>query len=208
MKKIIFFFVAFGISLLGAIYRWGDSAHSIGLIKADGGGARHPSFLESGKDSYTLIATATVIPPYRGDARVVLEGKPEMDYRIYASGPVVDLALHRRPGFRDNVLYDLRPRDRIALWVVMKPPAVDPVCGMAYRAGFFKYTHKGKDYYFCSEGCISSFKNEPGRYEDRDSVRGKYTLALYDTKTNKSVMRVPVIFKGKGEMRDAGERHH
>lgn len=208
VKTIIFFILAVIISLLGATHRWGDSAHSIGLIKASGGEAKHPSFLETGKDGYTLIATATVIPPYRGDAKVVLEGEPKMDYRIYSSGPVVDLRLHRWPEFKDNILYDLQPKDRIALWVVMKPPLVDPVCGMAYMDGFIKHAYRGKDYYFCSEGCLSSFRHEPEKYKDRDSVRGKYTLAFYDTKTGKALLRVPVIFKRKGDRKDAGEQHH
>lgn len=208
IKKILFFILAVGISLVGATWRWGDSAHSIGLIKAQGGETRHPSFLESGKDSYTLIATAKVIPPYRGNARVVLEGEPKMEYKLYASGPIVNLGVRRMPEFRDNIFYDLQPKDRIALWVVMKPPVIDPVCGMAYQGGFSKYEYKGKDYFFCSEGCINSFRTASEKYKELDGVRGKYTLAFYDTKTEKSVLRVPVIFKGKGDMKDAGERHH
>lgn len=207
MKNIIFFILAVVISFIGATHRWGDSAHSIGLIKADGGKAKHPSFLESGKDGYTLIATATVIPPYKGDVRVVLEGEPEMDYKLYTSGPVIELGLHRWPKFRDNIFYDLHPKDRIAIWVVMKPPHIDPVCGMAYMEGFIKYTYRGGDYYFCSEECLNLFKDEPQSYKDRNGVRGKYNLTFYDTKTNKSVLKVPVIFKGKEE-KDAGEHHH
>lgn len=207
LKHIIFFVLAVGISLLGATYRWGDSGHSIGLIESSGGKVRHPTFLKSGKNRYVLISTATVIPPYRGDARLVVEGKPEMDREIYVSAPVVDLGLRRLPKFRDNVLYGLEPRDRLAVWVVMKPPVVDPVCGMAYQEGFIKHTYGGKDYYFCSERCLSSFKKEPERYKDRDSVRGKYALAFYDTKTAKSILRVPMIFIGKGDTEYA-HRHH
>jgi len=208
IKNIIFFVLAVGISLLGSTWRWGDSAHSIGLVKASGGEARHPSFLESGKDGYTLIATATVIPPYRGDARVALEGEPKMEYKLYASGPIINLGVRHWPVFKDDTFYNLNPRDRIALWVVMKPPVIDPVCGMAYQSGFSKYAYKGKDYFFCSEGCMNSFRTAPEKYKDLDSVRGKYNLVFYDTKTEKSVLRVPVIFKGKGDMKDAGEHHH
>ena len=164
MKKPIFFILAVCISLLGATYNWGDSAHSIGLIKAGGGEVKHPSTLESGKRKYMLISTATVIPPYRGDVRVALEGQPEMDYRIYASAPIINLGLRRMPELKDNVFYDLSPKDRIALWVEMKPP-VDP-------------------------------------------VNRRYTLAFYDTKTNKSVLNVPIIFKGKGGMGNANQHQH
>lgn len=207
-RKIIFFTIAVCISLLGATYRWGDSAHSIGMIKASGGEARHPSTLKSGNSLYTLIATATVIPPYRGDARVVLEGNPEMDYKIYSSDPVIDLNIRRQPQLKNNVLYDLRPKDRIALWVVIKPPVLDPVCNMVYQNGFSKEHLDGKDYFFCSDGCRDAFRAEPVKYKGRENVRGNYTLAFYDTKTDKAVLRVPLIFKGKGETKDAGEHQH
>jgi len=197
LKYIIFFILAVGISLLGATHRWGDSAHSIGLINAGGGKIRHPSFLKSGRNRYVLISTATVIPPYRGDARVVLEGRSEIDHEIYVSCPVVDLGLRRLPEFRDKVLYGLQPRDRLAVWVVMKPPVIDPICGMVYEEGYIRHQYKDKDYYFCMQGCLNSFKNEPEKYKDRDSVRGTYTLAFYDTKTDKSILKVPVIFNGK-----------
>ncbi len=209
-KKILFFAIAVSISLVGATYRWGDSAHSIGLIKQSGGEARHPSTLESGGSLYTLIATATVIPPYRGAARVVLEGSPAIDYTIHSSEPVVDFGLRRQPRFDEskNVMYDLRPMDRIALWVVMRPPVLDPVCGMAYQEGFKEFRRDGRTYYFCSEGCRDAFMIVPEKYKGKESVRGAYTLAFYDVKTEQPVLRVPLIFKGKGEMTDAGEHHH
>jgi len=207
-KKIITFTIAVCISLLGATYRWGDSAHSIGLIKESGGEARHPSAMESGKDSYTWIATATVIPPYQGDARVALEGKPAVDYSIHFSEPVIDLGLKHKPRFKDNVLYDLRPKDRIALWVLMKPPVLDPVCGMTCTTRFKKERIDGKDYCFCSAACRDAFVKEPAKYQGRENVTGRYTLAFYDVKTDKAVLRLPLVFKGKGEVKDAGEHHH
>ena len=206
-KNMIFFLLAFGISLLAATYRWGDSAHSIGLIDVNGGKVRHPSFLKSGKKRYALIATATVIPPYRGDARIVLEGKPEMGHHIYVSGPVIDLGLRRLPQFRNRVLYGLKPKDRIAIWVVMEPPVIDPVCRMKYEEGFIDHPYHDKDYYFCSKWCLSSFRKEPEIFKDRDSVSGKYTLAFYDTKTGKSILRVPAILKGKGDTKDECGHH-
>lgn len=207
IKKTIFFILSVAISLSAAGHRWGDSAHSIGLIKASGGKAKHPASLESGKNEYTLIATATVIPPYKGNARVVLEGEPKMDYGIYLSEPVVDLKLHRRPELKDDTLYDLQPRDRIALWVLMKPPVVDPVCGMAYTKEFSKHTHDGKDYFFCSEECLGTFKQGPEKYKNV-GLRGKYTLAFYDTNTGNPVLNVPLLFKTKEEAKDASGHHH
>ena len=209
-KSVIFFVIAFVASFLAATYRWGDPAHSIGLIKASGGEARHPAYLRSGEDSYALIATATVIPPYRGDARVVLEGKPHIDHRVYLSGPVVDLGIRRNPELKADVIHGLQPQDRIALWVVIKPPAIDPVCGMPYEEGFLTASHDGKEYFFCSEACAEAFRDDPAKFKDkdRDTIKGRYNLAFYDTKTNRRVLSVPVIFTGKGEARDAGGHQH
>jgi len=207
-KTVIFFILAFAISLLAATHKWGDSAHSIGLIKASGGEARHPAYLNSGEDGYMLIATATVIGSYRGDARVVLEGEPAMDHKIYFSGPVVNLGLRRNPEFRNNILYHLEPKDSIALWVAMKPPRIDPVCGMAYAEGFNKLTHDGREYVFCSDACSAAFKKNPGKYAGGSGVRGRYNLAFYDTKTGRLVLNVPIIFKGKGDAKDAGHHDH
>ncbi len=205
-KSIVFFLLALAASFLAATYRWGDSAHSIGLIKASGGEARHPAFLSSGEDSYTLIATATVVPPYRGDVRVVLEGEPVMEHRISLSGPIVDLGIRRNPELRGNIIRGLQPMDRIALWVEMKPPPIDPICGMAYTHGFLEVSYAGRPYYFCSEACAEAFSKDPDRYKNNDGARGKYTVAFYDTKTGRPVLNVPVLFTGKGDAKDAG--HH
>jgi Cu+-exporting ATPase len=42
----------------------------------------------------------------------------------------------------------------------------DPVCGMATddEKAFTSYEHEGKDYYFCSDNCLTKFKNNPGAY--------------------------------------------
>lgn len=207
-KYSIVFVLAVAISFFAASYRFGDSAHSIGIINTNGGKARHPSYFESGKGHYMLISTATVIPPYKGDMKVVLEGTPAIDYQLYASAPAVDLGIRRLPKFKDNVYYGLRPKDRPAIWVEMKPPVLDPVCGMVHKEGFIKDTYRGKNYYFCSEGCRRTFMSVPNKYANGDSVTGEYTLAMYDMKTGNSVLRVPIIFKGKGDMADAGGHHH
>ncbi|MBI5789138.1 MAG: hypothetical protein HZA78_09825 [Candidatus Schekmanbacteria bacterium] len=120
-KKITFYLLALAIFIPAAHYQWGDSAHSIGMISKSGGQIRHDAFFKPGWGNYTLIATATVIPPYRGDVRVVLEGAPLLEHQIYFSKPALDLGIRRLPRFKDNILYDLQPKDRIALWVVMKP---------------------------------------------------------------------------------------
>jgi Cu+-exporting ATPase len=43
---------------------------------------------------------------------------------------------------------------------------IDPVCGMevdpATAAGSFEY--RGVTYYFCSEGCLQDFREDPQRF--------------------------------------------
>ncbi|NTW76240.1 MAG: heavy metal translocating P-type ATPase [Syntrophaceae bacterium] len=42
----------------------------------------------------------------------------------------------------------------------------DPVCGMSAdeEGKFIHYKHDGKDYYFCSEHCLTSFKADPDKF--------------------------------------------
>ena len=159
-KNLIVFILAAAVSLVAAGHRWGDSGHAVGRIQARGGEAGHPIVLQGGEGLYSLIVTATVIPPYRGDTRLALQGQPALDYEVRFSEPVIDLSLRRRPAFRDNVLYGLQPGDRVALWVVIRPSI---------------------------------------------PARGKYTLAFQDTKTDRSVLSVPVIFREEGQ---AGAARH
>ncbi len=42
---------------------------------------------------------------------------------------------------------------------------VDPVCGIEMDEKLATtYKHRGKDYYFCSEGCKRIFSRKPGKY--------------------------------------------
>ena len=207
LKKTFFFVFAVSLSLPAAVFRWDASAHSIGLIKSSGGEARHPVFLGSDHDRCNLIATATVIPPYRGDTKVVLEGQPELNYEIFFSGPVVDLGIRRLPEFSDNTLYGLEPKDRIALWVLMQPPGVDHVCGMSCGRNDIHSSYRGKEYCFCSESCRATFEADPARYPLKDPPAQTYSLAFRDVKTGKSVLNVPIIFDGRGDQGHGGGHH-
>lgn len=205
--SIVAFSLAVLLSLAGAQYRWGDSSHAMGLLTMNGGKVRHPSVLKSGWDRYAQITTATVLPPYRGDVSVHLEGEPALDYDIRFAGPVVDLGLRRRPEFKDGVLYGVKPLDRLALWVLMRSVPTDPVCGMSVKEGDRSYTHQGKMHRFCGEGCLASFRKAPDRYRGEKRPRGIYNLAFHDTNTAKPVLKVPLIFKGKEESHASGGHH-
>ena len=130
-----------------------------------------------------------------------------MDHQIYLSGPILDLGLKRLPKLRENILYELKPRDRIALWVLMHPPEIDPICGMAFEEGFACYSYDGQDYFFCADGCLESFKRAPDKYKDNNTIHGKYTLALYNQKNHQPVLKIPFVFRGK-EAIHAGGHHH
>lgn len=207
-KNLITFGLAVAVSLAAAHHRWGDSSHAIGLITTKGGKARHPSFFSSGKTRYSQIATATILPPFRGDVKVLLEGDPKMDYEIHFSKPVIDLGLHRLPDFKDGILYGLQPRDRLALWVMIHPPRVDPVCGMRCEPQFIGHFFQDREYCFCSESCRSSFQQAPEKYADRDRAQGKYTLAFYDTPSGRSVLKIPLIFQGKEDRQHRTPHNH
>lgn len=44
--------------------------------------------------------------------------------------------------------------------------AKDPICGMIVdeKTVRFKTTHKNETYYFCSAGCLETFKKDPEKY--------------------------------------------
>jgi len=46
---------------------------------------------------------------------------------------------------------------------------VDPVCGMKIKKSDAKatYEYNGKTYYFCMEGCLEKFKNDPQKYAQK-----------------------------------------
>ncbi len=137
--------------------------YKIGLICLNGGKARHPSVLITGKSHYALITTATVLPPFHGNVRVTLEGYPLPDYDIHLSRTVLPLGFQRLPEFKNQTLYNLKPGDRLALWLTIRA--------------------------------------------DNDLLlHGRYTLAFYNTSTDQSVLKIPIIFKSK-EDTNGGKRH-
>jgi YHS domain-containing protein len=205
-KKVAFLMGAIAVSTLAAWYRWSDSAHAIGIIRRGGGTARHPVALQGGRDAYVLIATATVIPPYRGDVRVAVEGDPPMAFDLEVSRPVVDLGLHRWPVLEGRTLRGLSPRDRVALWLRLGPPEGDPVCGMACGESGLHRTAAGHDACFCSESCWRRFQEDPARYPPRRAAQGHWALTLRDEASGEQVLTMPIVLGGK-EAGRAGAHH-
>ncbi len=194
LKNILLFCAAVLLSLVAAKYRFNDSAHSIGLIKAGGGEARHPAVLADGYSRYTLIATAAVIPPYRGDARVAVEGLPEMDATLYSGDPAIDLSPYPHPTFHGDTFYGLQPRDRIALWVVLKPKTARRAMASAVTASPPASS--------LDDCCLTGGELKPAAAAAATAAPGRPQLAFYDVKSGQRLLNVPIVFRGEGGSHD------
>ena len=198
MKTQLAFVVAALLALAAAPFRFGDSAHAMGLISERGGSARHPVRLDSGRERYTVIVTATVLPPYAGDVRVAVAGDPHPGYSVHVAEPVVDFGLRRRPRSDRRILRALRPRDRIAVWVVIEPTFVDPVCGWRLADPELKVKRDGHYYRFCSRICRDEFLASPLAADGSANGSFRYDIIFVDDETGKAVLSVPVRI-GDGE---------
>lgn len=205
-KSWAFLLGSIAVSTLAASHRWPDSAHAIGVIRRGGGTARHPVRLEGGREDYTLVLTATVLPPFRGDALLSVEGSPPMGWDAELSRPVVDLGVHRWPSLDGDALRGLAPRDRVALWVKLRPPRADPVCGMACREGSVGEAFAGREECFCSERCRDAFRADPARFPPRPVDRGTWAIALREAGSGRALLTVPIVLGGE-EGGHAGEHH-
>ncbi|HET8540465.1 MAG TPA: hypothetical protein VFL83_11395 [Anaeromyxobacter sp.] len=205
-RKLAFLAGTIAVCTLAAWWRWPDSAHAIGVVKRGGGAARHAVALPGGRDSYVVIVTAPVIPPWRGDAVVAVEGEPPMAWELEVSRPVVDLGLHRWPAQEGNRIRGLQPRDRLALWAKLEPPLADPVCGMACGEDALRRTAGGREECFCSHACWEAFRRDPGRHPPRRVDRGRWALTLRDAAGGAPLLTVPIVLGGEGAGHEAP--HH
>lgn len=198
VAAVVTFAIAVVLSLVAATSRPGDSAHAMGIISTNGGAARHPVHLPAGGDRCMLVVTATVLPPYHGDVEVAVEGDSAPDFTVRASAPVIDLGVRRIPRFRDGAFRGLEPRDRLAMWVSIKPPPLDPVCGHPRAAGFLESEHEGRRYWFCSADCRDAFVSRSDRPTRRGALEGSYRIVFRDAASRRPVLTVPVIFGSGG----------
>lgn len=54
---------------------------------------------------------------------------------------------------------------KIGFHVEVNAPQIDLVCGMEiYKTIEYKVKYKGKEYFFCSDGCKSHFEIDPEKY--------------------------------------------
>jgi hypothetical protein len=129
MRTFLVFGVAAALAMAAAGFRFGDSSHAIGMVSEGGGRANHPFHLSPGFSRYTLVATARVLPPYHGDARINVEGCEPWGWSVYDSRPVVRLPLLHKPEMQDLVFRDLRPKDKLAFWVVLEEGEAEELPG-------------------------------------------------------------------------------
>jgi len=188
-STIALFGLSVAVSAVAAHHRFHDSAHAMGMLKIGGASARHPAVLDKNRDSYVLIATAGVVPPFRGNARVVFEGGRGLEATFHNAEPAVNFGFHHRPTFRGDTYYDLRPKDRIALWVKItrnSPPekTSDPVR---------ETVPSGPD---SSTDC-PQHRAGGSMPPERGRTAGP-ALAFYDTATDDRLLRIPIRFIASG----------
>jgi YHS domain-containing protein len=180
------------VSTVAAAWRWPDSAHAIASLRQGGGTARHPVVLTPGPRRTIVVVTAPVFPPWRGDARLAIEGEPPLEFEAELSRPVVDLGLHHLPTMEGRVVRGLEPGDRIALWVNLAAPELDPVCGMRCTEAT-----RAAGHCFCSTECRNTYLRNPDQYT-RNGYRGQpLRLTMRDEQTGQLVMTVPIVLGGK-----------
>jgi len=196
MKKIhafTAFAASVALSSLAAGHTFRDSAHAIGLLTDKGGRVQHAAHFTAGKSRYVLIATATVLPPFHGDVRVSLEGAPGMAYDLYNSEPVVDLGWHRQPVLKGDMLHDLRPKDRLALWAVLRPGKGSAATPLA-TAEIATKAKTGDTCCPIPEANATATAPPPPTHAPEKS---EIALAFHDNTTGAQVLRVPIIFDAK-----------
>lgn len=114
--------ITFTIFTIAAMYTPPNFSHSVNMLTKDGGICRHPVLLGFNEDKYVVFVTGTVKAPYKGSAKVVLEGLPRIEYKIYSQYPPdIKLGIHKFHGFKNNTIEDLTPWEKFALIVVVKP---------------------------------------------------------------------------------------
>lgn len=193
LKSAAVFAAAVGVFLTGAAYRFHDSAHAIGRLSVRGGEINHPVLLDDEKSLYTIIVTGIVVPPYRGDARVTLEGDCSMNYQIHNSEPVIDLGFFRHPRFLENTFYDLREKDKVAVWVVLRRKERNEAPrGESETAAFYN-----ADLGCCDVQQVSSQRGSDSRVAENS--RQRLVIAFRDIRTGKPILSVPIIFRGREE---------
>ena len=119
-KAVLAFLAAASLSLLAAVHHFGDSGHAAGILSDCGGKLRHDLQLSSGWNRYVVLITGKVASPYRGSARITVEGNQTLAWKAWSPVPLIDLQGGYRVTLRDAVLEGLEPDKRFAVWMVLE----------------------------------------------------------------------------------------
>ncbi len=119
---IITIVATIAICTAAAMYTPPGFGHSVTMVTKDGGISRHPVLLGLNNERYVILVTGTVIPPYRGGFRIVLEGEPKISHKIYSGfPPPFYLGMNHFHGFRNDTVTNIFPRDKFTLAVYIEP---------------------------------------------------------------------------------------
>lgn len=122
LRIILPFFIIISIATVAAMYNPPNFSHAIGIAKVSGGEAKHPVMFGLEEDKYTILVTGTVFAPFKGDMKIELKGRPEMDYEIYSYfPPKFQFGIHDWYGFENNTLTDISAWDGFMIIVTLKP---------------------------------------------------------------------------------------
>ena len=179
-----------------AAYRPGDSGHVVSETNSQGGNARHGAHFSYGTARCSVLVTSKVKLDLKEDLKISVEGRNIPPYEIIGRNPsVFDIGIHAWPRMEGETIYGVQKKDKIAFYVVFKPPAKDPVCEMwvdSPESGDMSEFH-GKTYRFCSVDCRDSFDREPAKFADKQLSSVKCNIVLKDSQ-GRRVLSVPVDF--------------
>ncbi|MFZ2656290.1 MAG: YHS domain-containing protein [Victivallales bacterium] len=193
-----------------AAYRPGDSSHVVSETTPEGGKARHGAHISYGTERCSVLVTSKVNLDRREDLKISVEGRNTPPFEIIGRNPsVLDVGIHDWPRIKGDTIYGVQ-KDKIAFYVVFKPPEKDPVCGMWMNCpeSGDAAEYKGRIYQFCSEDCRKSFVEEPAKFADTQLKAEKCSIVLTD-RQGRRVLTVPVDFsdpRSKSSESDASAR--
>ncbi|HCE44895.1 MAG TPA: hypothetical protein DET40_15245 [Lentisphaeria bacterium] len=194
-----------------ASYRPGDSSHVVSVANPEGGKAMHGAHFSYGKERCSVLVTSNVKLDRKEDLKISVEGKNTPPYQILVKNPsAIDIGIRHWPRIKGNTIYGVQ-NDKIAFYVIFKPPEKDPICDMWVESpeSDIMTEFDGKVYHFCSMDCRELFNAEPAKFAARILPAVKCNIVLTDSQ-GRRVLSVPVDIsdpraKGGGKPANAGK---